>query len=700
MGNVITPKNKKMDFIKKHFMKIFLLALVPLYFLFAKIGETKPAKKLSDGELQPTATHKKVEETVTKILSSYAYKKIELNDDLSAKIWDAFLKDVDYGQLYFTESEIKSFEKYRFDVDNSLKNGDLEAPYEVYNLFLKKYKARSAVINSVLEKPFDFNVDEYLETDSDKTTWAKSENELDENWRKLIKSQALDLKLSGKPDSTITKTLKNRYKNIDKYFSKIKSEQVFQIYMNAFAEAIDPHTNYFSPANAENFKIDMAQSLEGIGALLTFENDYVKIAEIIPGGPAFKGKQLSKDDRIIGVAQGDNSVFTDIIGWTTEDAVKLIRGPKGSVVRLQVLAASDPASAAPKEYRLVREKVKLEDQVAKSEVVPVKHNGKDYKIGVITIPLFYRDFEGAQKRESDYKSTTRDVAIFLKKFETQKVDGVIMDLRNNGGGSLTEAINLSGLFISKGPVVLQKESNGEIDVHQDIDPAQNYGGPMAVLVNRFSASASEIFAGAIQDYHRGIILGEQSFGKGTVQSLIDLNQFLPDENEKLGQLKLTMAKFYRITGSSTQHKGVTPDIEFPSGFSAKEYGESSMPNALPWDQINSTKYQPYADFNEKLQQSLKQKYSVRLKTNSELIKLEKELADFKMIKEKTLVSLKEDIRKKERDEFEIKKKASKSLDKSGKEIDVYLDESERILADYIVAFPGKKIIKRKDLVMK
>lgn len=689
-----------MDFIKKHFMKIFLLALVPLYFLFAKIGETKPTKIVSDGDLQPTATHKKVEEAVTKILSSYAYKKIELNDDLSAKIWDAFLKDVDYGQLYFTESEIKSFEKYRFDVDNSLKNGDLEAPYAVYNLFLKKYKARSAAINTILEKPFNFTVDEYLETDSDKTTWAKSENELDENWRKLIKSQALDLKLSGKPDSTITKTLKNRYKNIDKYFSKIKSEQVFQIYMNAFAEAIDPHTNYFSPANAENFKIDMAQSLEGIGALLTFENDYVKIAEIIPGGPAFKGKQLAKDDRIIGVAQGDKTVFTDIIGWTTEDAVKLIRGPKGSVVRLQVLAASDPASAAPKEYRLVREKVKLEDQVAKSEVVPLKHNGKEYKIGVITIPLFYRDIEGAQKRESDYKSTTRDVALFLKKFETQKVDGVIMDLRNNGGGSLTEAINLSGLFISKGPVVLQKESNGEIDVHQDIDPTQNYGGPLAVLVNRFSASASEIFAGAIQDYRRGIILGEQSFGKGTVQSLIDLNQFLPDENEKLGQLKLTMAKFYRITGSSTQHKGVTPDIEFPSGFSAKEYGESSMPNALPWDQINSTKYQLYSDFNEKLQASLKQKYSVRLKTNAELLKLEKELADFKLIKEKTLVSLKEDIRKKERDEFEIKKKASKTLDKSGKEIDVYLDESERILADYIVAFPGKKAIKRKDLVMK
>ncbi|MES2794553.1 MAG: carboxy terminal-processing peptidase [Bacteroidota bacterium] len=682
-------------------MKILLLAVLPLYLLRSNIESSNlfNSKQPSDG-LQPTATHKKVEEAVTRILTNYAYKKIELDDELSSKIWDSFLKDVDYGHLYFTENEIKSFEKYRYQVDNSLMNGDLKAPYEVFNLFLKKYKERSLFINSVLDQSFDFNKDEYYESDSDKLTWAKSDAELDENWRKLVKSQALDLKLSGKADSTISKTLKNRYKNIDKYFSKLKSEQVFQIYMNAFAESVDPHTNYFSPASAENFKIDMAQSLEGIGALLTFENDYVKIAEVIPGGPAFKGKQLAKDDRIVGVAQGDNTAFTDIIGWTTEEAVKLIRGPKGSVVRLQVLAADAPASAAAKEYRLVREKVKLEDQVAKSEVVPFKQNGKEYNIGVITIPLFYRDFEGAQKREMDFKSTTRDVSNFLTKFEAQKVDGVIIDLRNNGGGSLTEAINLSGLFISKGPVVQQREATGEIQVHEDLDPNQNYNGPLAVLVNRFSASASEIFAGAIQDYKRGLVLGEQTFGKGTVQSLIDLNQFLPKENEQLGQLKLTMAKFYRITGSSTQHKGVTPDIEFPSGFSAKEYGESAMPTALPWDQINGTKFSNYPDVTDKLLAALKGNYSERLKTDSELKKLESELNEFKKLKEKTLISLKEDIRKKERDDYENKKKASKTTSKDGKEADIYLKESERILSDYIVNFPGKKVAKEKGLVMK
>ncbi len=689
-----------MDFIKKHIMKILLLAILPLYLLYSNFGTTKLSPADASDGLQPTATHKKVDEAVTKILTNYAYKRVDLNDELSSKIWDAFLKDVDYGHLYFIESEIKSFEKYRYKVDDNLLDGDLTAPYDVFNMFLKKYKKRGEAISSILEKPFDFSKDESFETDADKITWAKSENELDENWQKLIKSQALDLKLSGKADSTIAKTLKNRYKNIDKYFSKIKSEQVFQIYMNAFAESIDPHTNYFSPANAENFKIDMAQSLEGIGALLTFENDYVKIAEVIPGGPAFKGKQLAKDDRIIGVAQGDSNAFTDIIGWTTEEAVKLIRGPKGSIVRLQVLAASEPASAPAKEYRLVREKVKLEDQVAKSEIIPIKQNGKDYKIGIITIPLFYRDFEGAQKREDDYKSTTRDVNNFLKKFETEKVDGLVVDLRNNGGGSLTEAINLSGLFITKGPVVQQREATGEIQVHEDTDPTQNYIGPMVVIVNRFSASASEIFAGAIQDYKRGIVLGEQSFGKGTVQSLIDLNQFLPKETEKLGQLKLTMAKFYRVTGSSTQHKGVTPDIEFPSGFSAKEYGESSMPNALPWDQINSTKFNIYPDLNQTILARLKGNYDKRLKTDAELIKLEKELMEFKRLKEKTLISLKEDIRKKERDEYDTKKKASKTVLKDGKEVDVYMIETQNILADYIALFPTKKLVKEKSVVMK
>jgi carboxyl-terminal processing protease len=690
-------------FRKNHIlMKVILIALVPMFFLLksnADNAQTVSKSGITDG-IQPTATQKKVEEAVTRILSNYAYKKIELNDSLSSKIWDGFLKDVDYSKLYFLQSEINSFEKYRFLIDNNLIEGDLTAPYEVFNLFLKKYKERNKFIDKILDQPFDFKVDESFETDRDKAKWANTEQELDDSWRKIIKSQALDLKLSGKADSSIASSLKNRYKNSDKYFSKLKSEQIFQIFMNAVAESVDPHTNYFSPANAENFKIDMAQSLEGIGALLTFENDYIKISEVIPGGPAFKGKQLAKNDRIIGVAQGDNSAFTDIIGWTTEDAVKLIRGAKGTVVRLQVLPADAPAGAAAKEYRLVREKVKLEDQKAKSEIVQFKQNNKDYKYGVITIPMFYRDFEGAQKRESDYSSTTRDVQNFLKKFTDEKVDGVIVDLRNNGGGSLTEAINLSGLFITKGPVVQQREATGEIQVHDDTDPAQNYAGPLAVIVNRFSASASEIFAAAIQDYKRGIIIGEQSYGKGTVQSLIDLNQFLPREKEKLGQLKLTMAKFYRVTGSSTQHKGVTPDIEFPSGFSAKEYGESSQPSALPWDQIAGTKFTAYNDVTDKTLKLLKEKYAVRLKTDTDLKKLADDIEEFNKLKEKTIVSLKEDIRKKERDEYELKKKGSKATSgsKDGKEPDIYLKESEKILSDYIITLPVKKVSKDKSVV--
>lgn len=675
--------------------------MLPLFMSGADAYSVKQVAQNPDNGLAPTLTHKKVQETVTRILGYYAYHKVELDDSLSNKVWTAFLKDVDFNKLYFTEAEIAKFEKHRFMVDNYLQSGNLEAPYEVYNLFLKKFKERSKFINAVLDKPFDFSVDESYESDRDKVAYAKTEAQLDDTWRKILKSQALDLKLSGKADSTIASTLKNRYKNTTKFFDKFKSEQVFQTYMNAFAESIDPHSNYFSPASADNFKIDMAQSLEGIGAVLTFDNEYVKINEIIPGGPAFKGKQLKKNDKLVGVAQGDNGPFTDIIGWVTEDAVKLIRGPKGTVVRLQVIPADAPAGSAPNIYRIVREKVKLEDQVAKSEIVPVKQNNKDYKIGLITIPMFYRDFEGAQKRESDFKSTTRDVQLFLKQFSEQKVDGIVIDLRNNGGGSLTEAISLTGLFINKGPVVQQRESNGEVNVHEDTDPTQYYAGPMAVLINRFSASASEIFAGAIQDYKRGLVLGEQSFGKGTVQSLIDLGQFLPREQEKLGQLKLTMAKFYRVNGSSTQHKGVTPDIEFPSGFSAKEYGESSMPNALPWDQVATTKYSTYGDVTDKTLKQLKDSYQERLKTDADLKKMLADIEDFNKYKEKTLVSLKEDVRKKERDEYEAKRKASKLMsDKNEKADDTYLNETKRILSELISATTVKKNSKDKDKIAK
>ena len=504
--------------------------------------------------------------------------------------------------------------------------------------------------------------------------------------------------------------LRERYTNLDKQFAKVKSEYVFQEFMNAFAETIDPHTNYFSPPDASRFKDEMAQSFEGIGASLRSENDYTKIMEIMPGGPAMKSGLLHKDDRIVGVAQGDGPMV-DVIGWAIDDVVKRIRGPKGTTVRLNILPFDAPAGATPKEVKLVRDKITLEEGIAKSEVIKLDYNGKPYNLGVITIPGFYQATDDRAKGDRNYNSTTRDVRRFLTDLKSQKVDGVVIDLRNNGGGSLDEAINLSGLFIKEGPVVQVRAASGEVDVDEDPDPSVVYDGPLAVLVNRFSASASEIFAAAIQDYKRGIVIGEQTYGKGTVKQLIDLNQFMPKEPEKVGMLKVTRSKFYRINGASTQRKGVTPDVELPSAFSAEEYGESSQPTALPWDQITSTRYQTYRDVSEALLNKLRQDYESRLKTDPELQKLATDFEEFRKAKENTVISLQYDKRKKERDEAEKKRQAvaktrstpalgltpadsieAKIASGTGPEAnlakldkDLYLKETGRILADFITS---------------
>lgn len=665
----------------------------------------------ADDDLKPTVSQEKVEQLVAKLLTTYHYRKVRLNDSLSSKVWDNYLEQVDRSKTYLLASDVASFDKYRTQVDDALVNGDLSAGYELYNVFRKRYKERSAYVEQLLKKPFTFTEDENLNTNREKAPWAKDAGELNELWRKTIKNQALELKLAGQKDSAITATLTQRYKNLDKAVGRVRSDDVFQMYMNSFAETLDPHTNYFNPSNADRFNQEMSQSLEGIGAMLQEEGEYIKITNVLPGGPAFKSKQLGPNDKIVGVAQGDNGPMVSIVGYRVDDAVKLIKGPKASIVRLQVRSADALASAAPKEVRMVREKIKLEEQRAKKEVIEVTENGKLYKLGVINIPMFYRDFEGARKREEGFSSTTNDVKKFVDELKTEKVDGIVIDLRNNGGGSLTEAINLTGLFIPKGPVVQVREQTGETEVYSDPDPSVTYDGPMAVLVNRFSASASEIFAAAIQDYKRGIIVGGQTFGKGTVQTLIDLNQWLPKEQDKVGQVKMTIQKFYRINGSSTQHKGVTPDIELPSGYSAEEYGESSQPSALPWDQIAATQFDISTTLNDKILSRLRDRFEGRLKSDVELKKLSQELADFKKAKENTVVSLQESKRKKERDEAEKKRLALKKesaedpdeIDETGtpapataqadkakdkpkkKPKDLYLTETGRILADYIVA---------------
>jgi carboxyl-terminal processing protease len=687
--------------------KSFLIALIGFSGYFVNAQTDTP--KYSYDDLVPNASQSKVQAFVTQFLNNYHYRKFTLDDSLSSKIWSSFVENVDGSKAYFTQSEIDEFEKYRYKMDDAMLAGDLKGPFEVFNAYRQKYKLRHVYIKNYLTRPLDFTTNDTYQVNRNESKWAKNQEELDSVWDKIVLSQALGLKLSGSSDSAILATLNKRYDMYETRVLKWRAEDIFQTFMNSFTEIIDPHTSYMIPSTAAQFNIEMSQSLEGIGATLMNEGDYVMIKDIVVAGPLYKNGQGNKNDYIVAVAQGDDGEFQDIIGWLTDDAVKLIRGKKGTVVRLKLLPSDAPAGSEPKLLRIVREKIKLEEAVAQSEIIEVKHEKKNYKIGVIDIPMFYRDFEYARKGD-DFQSTTKDVKKFLLDFEKKDVDGVLIDLRNNGGGSLTEAINLSGLFITEGPVVQRRTGRGKIDVESDTDSESVYNGPLMILQNRFSASASEIFAGAIQDYKRGIIVGERSYGKGTVQQLVDLDQFLNsprqasrnskensvgvgsnssgfETKERFGQLKLTTEKFYRVTGNSTQLKGVEPDIELPSPFDPDEMGESSQPTALPYDEVDKANFSVVNTISDKLIDKLDAKFRARLKTDQDLKELVEDLNEYKAQKDKKEYSLNYELRKKEKDETENNRKAVKKMNKSNgnidKEDDLYLIESEKILCDLI-----------------
>lgn len=685
---------------KISFFKFTLLAL-----LFNITGLTAKSGLLKDSSivLQPQEYFQEEQLLVNTVLTRYHYKKFILDDSLSSVIFDNYIQSLDGGKLYFLETDIKSFESSRFKIDDYIVDGKLNLAYDVYNTYSKRVNERMDYVAQLLLHEFDYSIDEYLDVRRDSTKWAEDVQTLNDMWRKRIKNDALNLKLAGKDWNSISETLKKRYENIRKGIVQTKSEDVFQLYLNAYTEAIDPHSNYFLPITSENFKIDMSRALEGIGAQLQAEDDYTKVVEIIPGGPAQKGNLLHRDDRIIGVAQGDEGEMVDVVGWRVNDVVKLIRGPKGSIVRLLILQASEGTNAIPKEIKIVRDKVKLEDQSAKKQIFEFNNNDVPYRIGIISIPAFYVDYEAEQKGDIDFKSTTRDVRKLIRELQSEKVDGILIDLRNNGGGSLNEAIELTGLFIKDGPVVQVKQSYGNIDVGDDPDPEILYSGPLAVLVNRFSASASEIFSAAIQDYGRGIIVGEQTFGKGTVQNLIDLNRMMGRSNNKLGQVKITIAKYYRITGGSTQHLGVIPDIKFPSVIDAHEFGESSEPSALPWDQIMSTKYKPYNNV-ENLIPLLISRHNSRIKSDARFQSFINEVSEAKEIREKKLISLNESVRKKEKEQQDLQKEENKKAiqqlsnlklinkeeipSKESNSEDALLNESVYILSDLIYLTTG------------
>lgn len=601
-------------------------------------------------------------QVIASILNNNHYSKIKLNDSLSSAILDQYIKSLDGSKSFFLKSDIDTFEKYRNTLDDLTQMANVDPAYEIYKVFHIRFNERmNYVTGSLVNQQFDFTIDEEYETNREKAPWSTTVDELNDVWRKNIKNQALSLKLSGKKPEEITKVLTERYERMIKAMRQFNSEDVFNIYMNTITEAYDPHTSYFSPKAADKFKEQMTLSLEGIGARLQTDSDYTKIVEILPGGPAEKMAILKVNDRIIGVAQGADGEMVDVIGWRIDDVVKLIKGPKGTTVRLSYLPSESGLTGASREITLVREKIKLEDLKAKSEVIEYQKDGRTLKLGVITVPNFYMDWEAYQKGDPDYTSTSGDVKKLIKELQSQKIDGLTIDLRNNGGGSLAEAIDLTGLFIKNGPVVQVKNSANKIEVGTDDDPSVIYTGPLVVMTNRFSASASEIFAGAIQDYNRGVVVGESTYGKGTVQTVVDLKRFIqPTAGEEVGELKITFQKFYRVTGSSTQHKGVTPDVKLPSALDPEEFGESANANALPWDEIRSTLYEKTPIVNKQTVATLNKSYQERVKNDPQLNKFIRETDEVRKNMKETKVSLNEAVRKKGMEEAE-RVKANSSL---------------------------------------
>jgi len=661
------------NMLKKVFFALFVVAI-------AACG-SKPRVNLDaeTGGLKPTAQHAVIAKDVVGLFESISYKKVPFGDSISSVIFDNLINAVDQGKNYLMQSDIDAFEQYRNTLGEDFRKGDLSAAYQVFNVYMKRYLDRLNFALTQIDAPHDFSIDERYVYNREKENWFASEAEANDQWRKRVKYDLLNLRLSGNNTDSATakqkETLTSRYKNLISMAKKTDNNEAFQVIMTALTDAIDPHTSYFNPYFAQRFNEDMANTFEGIGARLSMENEMVKVADIIVGGPVYKAKALQIDDRIIGVAQGKDGEFEDIIGWKLDHAVSKIKGPKGTVVRLKIIPAGEEVTAEPKIVSLTRDRVVIEDESAKREIKEVTgDDGKTYRIGIISLPKFYIDFEAYRKNDPNYKSTTRDVRLLLDSLKQENVDAVVMDLRFNGGGSLQESIELTGLFIDKGPVVQVRDTRNQIEVNSDREDGVAWDGPLGVIINRFSASASEIFAAAIQDYGRGIVLGSQSYGKGTVQSAIDMsrvisptdrlllkaqadgNDGLPAGAPQFGQINITLAKFYRITGSSTQHRGVEPDLTFPSLYSAEKYGESSEPSALPWDQINATDFAPITDLKPIIAQ-LSKKHQARMDSSQAYKFLLEDIDTMQKQEAETSVTLQEDQLKKEREDNRLKNKS-------------------------------------------
>ena len=671
-----------------------IIALSALSFLLMpQIGNalsesSSVLQSVDDKELRLTSVE------ILNSLKSNHYNYIDINDDFSKRLLSAYLKQLDTNKSYFLARDIQEFEAYSDKFDDALNKADLRPAFTIFSRYQQRVDERISWLLHKLDQgidQFDFTLAETFNPFDEEKSWAQSSRELDEMWRKRLKSNILDLRLAGKNDVDIIDLLKKRFEQQRARLERTNSNDAFDIYMNTVTQSYDPHTQYLAPHQSENFNISMSRSLEGIGAVLQYDQEYTKVVRLVPGGPADEAGDLHPADRIIGVGQGDEEII-NVIGWRLDEVVNLIRGPKGTVVRLQIIPSTAAANQTPSEISIVRNRVQLEDQKAKKALLEIPAQDGVRKVGIISIPDFYMDFAAYQRGDEDFVSTTRDVKQLLQELKEERVDGVIIDLRNNGGGSLPEVNSLVGLFIDRGATVQIKDRNGHVNVLSDYESGTVYDGPLAVLVNRLSASASEIFAGAIQDYQRGLVLGSPTFGKGTVQTLLPLRQ---------GQLKVTRSKFYRISGASTQHKGVTPDIRFPGIIDAEEIGEDALDNALPWDTIRPVLHRKTGQISPVLR-TLEDLHNKRVQKNPDYQFRLNQIAKIKQNREEKELSLNEVERKQQQlafDDWQINTEnrrreakglsALKDLSELNKDKqetasnDPYLVESANILNDLI-----------------
>ena len=657
----------------------------------------------SSGDLAPSERHRRVLRLVSEVVERQHYRQAPLDDAMSSQIYERYLEALDGGKSYLLASDIAEFEPLRYQLDDAIERADAGPAFAIFTRFQERNREVLHYALQLLDTEPDFTIDESFRFDRADEGWPASVDELHELWRKRVKNDALSLVLTGKTWPEANDVLRKRYERVTKRIEQVTADDVFETFMNAYSHVYDPHSNYLSPRNSEEYNIAMSLSYEGIGASLQLVDDYVTIMNVLPGGSAAASTEIKVGDRITAVGQGEAGALTDVVGWRLDDVVQLIRGPENSVVRLQVLPASASPGTQESQLMLKRSKITLESQAAKKELHTIKRGDRELRVGVISVPSFYQDFQARMKGDPDYRSTTRDVHRLVDELKAEGIDSLVIDLRDNGGGHLSEATGLVGLFVERGPVVQLRETSGRIEVLDDPEPGVVWDGPLVVLVNRASASASEIFAGAIQDYQRGLVVGQQTYGKGSVQNLYPLDRYALGPKAGFGQLTVTIGKYYRVTGDSTQHRGVEPDIKLPSLLDTADIGESTRESALPWDSINAASYKP-EPAELPVVSIISRAHEERVAHNPDFVALQGDVEALTQLRSQRDVSLNLDKRRAERDAVDAERLARENARRVARGLeplanvaalddsdapDALLDEAVEIAADAVEAAEGQ-----------